>query len=134
MKRIYFPLVKNESLIVYPDDISLFANTDIIGEFIVADYSGDLEFPEYVPPAPVGPAQLSPYAFKRLIGTELRLAIRAAAGTDPIIFDFLDLLNSADVIDFDDAVGGPKQGMGYLLAIGLISQSEYDRIMRREFP
>jgi len=88
----------------------------------------------YTPPPPVPPAQLSPYAFKRLIGTELRLAIRAAAGTDPIIFDFLDLLNSADVIDFDDAVGGPKQGMDYLLAIGLIDQDEHDRIMRREFP
>jgi len=88
----------------------------------------------FTPPNPGPPSQLSPYAFKRLIGTELRLAIRAAADTDPIIFDFLDLLNSADVIDFDDATGGPKQGMDYLLAIGLIDQGEHDRIMRREFP
>lgn len=79
------------------------------------------------------PAQMSVYAFKRLLGQQNRLTIRALAETDPIVFDLLDLVNSADIIDFADSKRGPKEGLDYLLSISAISENEHARILSREF-
>jgi len=55
MRIVIFTLVKNESLIVYPDDISLFSNTEILGDNVVGFYSGELPLDDYTPPVPPQP-------------------------------------------------------------------------------
>jgi len=46
MKRVVFPL-QEASTIIYPDDISFFSNTEIVGTHIIAYYNGALQLQEY---------------------------------------------------------------------------------------
>jgi hypothetical protein len=53
MKKVFFPLIEENGMIVYPDDISNFTNTEIkiINEikYIIADYFGSsTTIPEYI--------------------------------------------------------------------------------------
>lgn len=50
--RVIFPIEKqaNNNLIIYPDDLTFFSNTEIIGNNIIADYSGEKVFDIYTPP------------------------------------------------------------------------------------
>lgn len=64
---------------------------------------------------------ISALAFKqRLTGTE-RMAIRAAAATDPVITDFLDLLDTPGqgIIELDNP--DTVAGMAYLVAHSLLT-------------
>lgn len=45
-KYVQFPLVKDDCLIIYPDDVNLFANVIIDGDIVHAVYSGEKEFAE----------------------------------------------------------------------------------------
>ena len=56
---------------------------------------------------------------KRRFTVVERIAIRAAALSDPIIADFMDLLDSADLVFLDDA--GLAAGLGYLVSVGLLA-------------
>lgn len=133
MRRVTFPLAKQPgtNLIAYPDDISLFVNAEIVGDSVVADYSGEAELDDYNPQPEAFPPQMSVYAFKQLLGADLRLRLRSLAETDPVVFDFMDLLNSAEIVDYEDQRGGPQAGLLYLLQTEAISEAEYDRLMAR---
>ncbi len=53
-----------------------------------------------------------------------RSAIRAARGTDPIVDDFLYLLEQSDRVDLDNE--NVAAGFGYLVSQGLLTQEEAD--------
>lgn len=50
MKNVKFPLVyslpNNSGVIVYPDAIETFANIEVVGDFVYAAYSGELDLTE----------------------------------------------------------------------------------------
>ena len=73
------------------------------------------------------PASLSPLDFLRRFTVQERVAIRAAAATDPIIADFLDLLNRATEVHIDspDTVAG----VNYLVSIGLLSAARATEVL-----
>ena len=74
MRKVIFPLVKDGSRIVYPDNIALFANTRIEGENIIADYAGtDGTIADYVY-AESDHVFLTHLAFRRLFTLAERVA------------------------------------------------------------
>lgn len=76
--------------------------------------------------------QMSHYEFMQLIGDQNSIDILAAAKTDPFVELMMEKLRQSKVIDFDDETRGPVPGLQYLLSQGILTQSEYDRILRLE--
>lgn len=74
-------------------------------------------------PAPTPPDPLARWLhkaiFKRRFTAAERIAIRAARDTDPIVNDFIDLLDSAELVFLDDA--DLAAGLGYLASLGLLT-------------
>jgi len=90
--------------------------------------------PEPLPEPVAGPpTQFSGIAFMALVGEQNMVKLLTLAKTDVNAELMVLKINKADVIDFADEVNGPQRGMQYLLALGELTQDEYDRIMRREF-
>ena len=48
MVRVKFELTKDRSLLIYPDDITLFKNVGIIENTVLADYYGTKNLDKYV--------------------------------------------------------------------------------------
>lgn len=88
------------------------------------DGIGFIRVPEAA--APAAPRWLHKAVFKQLMTAEERIAIRAASLTDPVIFDFLDLLNSADLVDLDNA--NLVAGLAYLVSEGLLEPNRPDEL------
>jgi len=53
MRIVQFPIVINNGIVAYPDDVSKFRNATPHGNFIVAEYSGALPLDDYTEPEPV---------------------------------------------------------------------------------
>ena len=73
MRKVQFPLVKNGNLVVYPDDISLFRNTEINGDMVVGYYSGAMPLDDYVELEP-DHIIITHLAFRRLFQLNERIA------------------------------------------------------------
>lgn len=103
------------------DDASLADLTASLGEPCASElgFSGQGFFPITV-------RNVSALGFKQRLTAAKRIAIRVAAASDPIIFDFLDLLASADLIDLDheDTVNG----LAYLVSQDLLTADEVAEI------
>ena len=80
---------------------------------------GENEVPNYAPPAPA-PREitLTQLGFLRRFTAQERIAIRASS--DPIIVDFLNLVNLAQDINLDDS--DTAAGLAYLEAQELIAK------------
>lgn len=57
------------------------------------------------------------YEFLSRFTTTERIAIRQAATTDPIVYDFMDLLSQSGSVTHSNAI----QGLGYLASTGVIT-------------
>lgn len=69
---------------------------------------------------------LTHYEFMERIPQEKRIAIRAARTTNPVIEDFLDLLEKAgDVIPTHPKV---QAGLAYLVSLGFLTEQEAEEI------
>lgn len=90
----------------------------------VTGYEGQGFFP-YAPPEPE-PQPVIRWLHKSLVLQRIpaanRIAIRAAAQSDPIIYDFLDLLYQTDQVDLDNA--NLIAGLGYLVGEGLLTAED----------
>lgn len=58
-------------------------------------------------------------AFKFRLAPEERIAIRAAAASDPVVADFLDILATTPIVELDNAA--TIQGLAYLVSQGLLT-------------
>jgi len=102
MRRIIFPLVKNGTAIVYPDDRSLFSKTEIVGAEIIANYTGNLALDEYVePPAPES-TRLTRLEFRNRFTQAEKQALYTAAESNIDIRIYLDDLAAAEYVDVSD--------------------------------
>lgn len=80
---------------------------------------------EAVAPLPVPPAPLTQLEFLRRFTATERITIRAS--TDPIIVDFMHLVNLAQDIRLDDP--DTIMGVGYLEQQGLIAEGRAEDIL-----
>lgn len=69
---------------------------------------------------------LSRLEFLTKFTTQERIAIRSS--TDPIIIDFMELLNMAENINLNDT--NTKNGVGYLAYLGIIAPSRVGEILK----
>lgn len=73
--------------------------------------------PVIIPPDPLA-RWLHKAILKRRLTVAERIAIRAARTANPVIDDFIDLLDSTELVFLDDA--DLAAGLGYLVAVGLL--------------
>lgn len=101
----------------------------VAGNGVVAAIGDRYDAGAFTPPAPEpeAPPPLSRLDFLRRFTAAQRIAIRAAAATDPIIADAMALLDAADTVRLDnpDTVGLT----GYLVAVGLITAADRAAIL-----
>jgi hypothetical protein len=69
---------------------------------------------------------LSKLEFLTKFTTQERIAIRAS--TNPIIIDFMDLLNMAENINLNDI--NTQNGVGYLAYVGIIEPTRVSEILK----
>lgn len=70
---------------------------------------------------------LTKLEFLRKFTAQERIAIRAAAGTDPIIFDAMELLNLAEFVSLQDS--DTINLVGYLAMIGILQPNRVSEIL-----
>lgn len=76
---------------------------------------------EFIRPNVIQPKVITKLAFKQRLTQAERIAIRAAASSNPIVFDFLDILDSATFVDLQraDTIDGINaMEVAGLLAVG----------------
>ncbi len=102
-----------------PNPLQGFAASELLDlGWLHADWTGV----GYAPAPPAAalpePRWMSQADFKRRLTAVERIAIRAARPTDPIIDDFLDILDSTINVNLDDP--DLVAGLGYMVATGLL--------------
>ena len=82
-------------------------------------------------PPPTPPKEWTGLEFKRLFTPEERVGMRVAAKSDPIIEDFLDLLDTTAVSGSRIVSNDPdlKNGLGYMVLTGLLTQDRMTEIL-----
>lgn len=71
--------------------------------------------------------KITKLAFKQRMTPQERIDIRAAAQTDPVIFDFMDLISDAQFIDLSRQ--DTQDGVNYLEAQGHIAAGRANEIL-----
>ena len=79
-------------------------------------------------PVPVEPVKryrtmLTPLEFKMLFTATERVAIKAAAATDPLIADYLEIADDPRLKDVDLTLHANVDGIGYMVSKGLLTAS-----------
>lgn len=76
-KTVVSPKIEENGMIVYPVDISLISKTRLSpdGLSMIADYSGDLDLPLYIPPTPKTRRIISTLEFYRRLPMRLMIAL-----------------------------------------------------------
>lgn len=69
----------------------------------------------------VVPPKVSPVEFMLLFTCTERVAIKAARGTDPVIDDFLDIIEDPRLTQVDLALGSTKGALDYFTALGILA-------------
>lgn len=80
------------------------------------------------PPAPV-PPKVSPVEFKLLFTAVERVAIKAARATNPVIDDFLDIIDDPRLTYVDLGLVSTQEAVGYLAMEGLIAEARIQAIL-----
>ncbi len=149
-KPVIFPKIEENGVIIYPDDVSKFANTHLShdGLSMIADYSGNLDLPIYVNPQHEPHKLYSHIAFRMMLPPLLRGVVSHPAlaatlpniGNDPVkiaqIAVFADCIRDARAplpdggfgVDLDDPL--TKMGLMQAVEFGLITQAEMDEILK----
>jgi hypothetical protein len=73
---------------------------------------------------------MSPVEFKMLLTAQERVAIKELAKTDPIIEDFLEILNDPRLKDVILTLQANIDAMGYLTLLGVLTTERAEVILR----
>jgi hypothetical protein len=80
------------------------------------------------PPAPV-PPKVSPVEFMLLFTAAERVAIKAARATNPVIDDFLDIIDDPRLTYVDLGLVSTQEAVGYLAMEGIIAEARIQAIL-----
>lgn len=80
------------------------------------------------PPAPV-PPKVSPVEFMLLFTSPERIAIKAARQTDPVIDDWLDIVQDPRLTHVDLGLKSTHDALDYLTAQGMLDAGRKDEII-----
>ena len=72
---------------------------------------------------------MSPIEFKLMFTIQERLAIKTAAGTDPIIEDVLEIINDPRGKKVDMNISANREIIDYFISQGLVDASRKDDIL-----
>ena len=143
-KTVIFPKIEENGAIIYPDDISMFANTRLSpdGLSIIADYSGDVDLPLYTPPTPKTRRIISTLEFYKRLPMRLMIAlinpdIVADIETHTMLKVFNNYIQCSQVtgengltfgVDLNDNM--VTEGFSEALRLGLVTQAEIGEILK----
>ena len=119
---------------LFHPDIAVFFDTDVPDEAANGDgwVNGELIKPELVV-APVVlatvAARVSPVEFMLLFTSPERVAIKALRQTDPIIDDFLDIIEDPRLTFVDLGLGSTVSAIDYLIYVGLVAPERKAEIL-----
>ena len=125
----------NPSDLFHPD-VAVFYDTDVPDDASSGDgwVNGELIKPELViapPPEipPALPAKVSPVEFMLLFTSPERVAIKALRQTDPIIDDFIDIIEDPRLTFVDLGLGSTVSAIDYLIYVGLVAPERKAEIL-----
>ena len=119
---------------LFHPDIAVFFDTDVPDDAANGDgwVNGELIKPELVV-APVVlatvAARVSPVEFMLLFTSPERVAIKALRQTDPIIDDFLDIIEDPRLTFVDLGLGSTVSAIDYLIYVGLVAPERKAEIL-----
>lgn len=144
IKRVNFGRLPTNALgvIEYPDNIDTISNTTIINGDTIADYSGDLDLPLYVPTVPKTRCIISTLEFYKRLPTRLMIAlvnpdIVVDIETHTMLKVFNNYIQCSQVtgengltfgVDLNDEM--VKEGFSEALRLGMITQAEIDAVLK----
>ena len=113
---------------LFHPDIAAFFDTDVPDDAANGDgwVNGELIKPELViaPPPETPPAlspKVSPIEFMLLFTSPERVAIKALRQTDPIVDDFLDIIEDPRLTFVDLGLGSTVSAIDYMIYAGLVA-------------
>jgi len=130
-------------VVVYPDDIDTISNTTIINGDTIADYSGDLDFPLYIPPAHKVHRFVSTLKLYTMMPPRLEAALVYPEMVLPDMDKYITLkvfanrINASQVagangltfgVDLEDEM--TKEGFSEALRLGMVTQEEVDAVFK----
>lgn len=125
----------NPAGLFHPDIAALY-DTDVPDTTV---NGAELVGGEWVNPAPVVPPppapepavapKVSPVEFMLLFTAAERVAIKAARATNPVIDDFLDIVDDTRLTHVDLGLTSTQEAVGYLALEGLIAEARIPVIL-----
>jgi hypothetical protein len=132
--KVLFQISKKQGTnqVEYPDDKAFFKDTVVIGNNIIADYSGSLPLTEYS--EPVEKTVYTKVEFLDLIPRIIRQQIKAEelAGTLEVL-DWIFIVNAMVEVDLNDLPDGFVEGLDAMAINEKISlnQNQIDNFLER---
>ena len=123
----------------YHPDIAAFYDTLVPDDAVNGDGWVDGQLVKPVPPAPVipepvapVPPKVSPVEFMLLFTSPERVAIKARRATDPIIDDWLDIVQDPRLTHVDLALQSTQDALAYLVSLDILTEERRDEILSGE--
>lgn len=129
-----YAIIENEIVVnIAESNVALFDNWVLADAAEIGDsyINGEFISPEpELEPEPDEPkleTRITKLAFKQRLTQAERISIREAAATNPLVFDFMDILDSATYIDLSrqDTIGG----VNAMEVAGLLDEGRADEIL-----
>lgn len=121
----------------YHPDVAKFYDTEVPDDAANGDgwVNGQLVKPE--PPAPVEPPEpvqppapkVSPIEFMLLFTSAERVALKAARATDPVIDDWLEIVEDPRLSHVDLGLQSTKDALDYAVSIDILTTERRDQIL-----
>ena len=121
----------------YHPDVAVHYSTGVPDEAENGDWwvEGRLVKPE--PPVPVefpSPVhtfpKVSPVEFKLLFTAQERVGIKASRGSDPVIDDFMGIIEDPRLTVVDLGLGSTQDGLAYIVSKGLLTEERKAEVLQ----
>lgn len=126
---------------LYHPDIAKHYDTDVPDDAVNGDGWEDGVLikpspPEPLPsePQPEPDITVSPIEFKLLFKLHERVAIKAARTTDPIVDDFMEIIEDVRLTHINLSLSSTREGVDYLESVGLIENGRSAEILSNKTP
>lgn len=119
---------------LYTPDIAAFYDTDVPDDAANGDgwVGGELVKPEPPPPrepAAPEPLKVSPVEFMLLFTSPERVALKAARATDPVIDDWLGIVQDPRLSIVDLGLKSTRDALDYAVGLGILTTARRDEIL-----